>query len=114
MTPQQARALSAANEVRIGRARVLAQLRSGECTIAEALDHPSLQTCAVPRVIRALAGWGAVNTGRLLTRLHMRTTLHVSRLSPERRAELADAVEGCMRHPRPHRRTMRGPWAEAA
>jgi hypothetical protein len=68
MTPQHLEALDRANEIRIARAHLKADIRAGEMTVPEALNdqREMVATMKVADLLKAQERWGDKRTNRLL------------------------------------------------
>jgi hypothetical protein len=86
--------LSRANEIRLARARLKQQLRTGEARVEQILASPPecLGTATVLDLLLAVPKIGPVRASRLLTTARVSQTTIIRRLSQRQRAQLVDLL----------------------
>ena len=91
---QRMEALRKANDVRSARARLKAQLRSGEVALSDILldPPPCVHTAKVLDLVLAVPKYGRVKANRLLERCRVSSSKTVSGLTPRQRKELLDML----------------------
>lgn len=88
-------ALAGANVVRLERAQQRRLLRTGEITLAEALEHPAMQSMTVFNLLICQHRWGRDRAQRLLRsfdRYPVSESKRVRELTDRQRAELLWAM----------------------
>ncbi|MEO6702347.1 MAG: integration host factor, actinobacterial type [Jatrophihabitantaceae bacterium] len=98
LTPQQrAVALEKAAAARSVRARVRAELKAGELSLAELFDRSgsdqALATMRVTALLESLPGYGKVRAADLLAELRIASSRRVRGLGPNQRAALLARIE---------------------
>lgn len=91
--PQHLEALDRANEKRLAGAALKRRLKSGEVTIAEALNDPAAGHLRVEDLLRAMNRWGRVRAQALLAEEHVSVTKRVDALTDRQRAAIAGRVK---------------------
>lgn len=94
---QRLAALKKANEVRRWRAEVKRELKCGQRLLAPLLIpdlHERMETMRVFDLLCACPKIGRVKANAICRQLSVRPSIYLPRLSPPRRQQLVDAVEG--------------------
>jgi len=78
-------ALARANEIRLARSRVKRDLRAGRLTLADALEHPAVQTMTLAALLDAQERWGDVRVTAFLARLSISPSRRIGDLTPRQR-----------------------------
>lgn len=98
MTPEQrTRALAKAAEARKARSELLAKLKSGRLSLADALsrtDDDIVKKTRVAQVLRALPGYGPAKVTALMTTCGIEENRRVGGLGEQQRRKLLEAVGG--------------------
>ncbi len=95
-TPQHLRALQHANEVRIARADLKRQVRSGSVTAAVVVELCpwEAQTMAIGELLRTQQRWGHKRASGLLREHAISETRLIGKLTERQRVALAGALRG--------------------
>ena len=96
MTTQQAEALTKANEIRMDRARLKAEVHAGQTTVAEVLrEQPGrVESMKVAELLRAQYGWGEGRVRKALVAVNASRYLHVSELTDRQRTMICHFAGG--------------------
>jgi hypothetical protein len=86
---QRLNALAAANTVRLARANAFREVKAGTLDLADAFNHPSLQSCTVSRVVASQHRWGPARASKLLTRLRIHPGTRVGKLTDLQKRKLS-------------------------
>jgi hypothetical protein len=84
--------LDYANAIRMGRAQVKREIRSGEKSIGEALELECVQGMRVWDLLKAQRAWGPQKTARAMNDVRVGQFRKVENLSPRQRALVAEAT----------------------
>lgn len=98
LTPEQrAAALAKAADARAAMAAIKQRLRSGELTLAEALeqsDDPAIGKLKVVSLLESLPGLGKVKARRVMDEIGIADNRRVQGLGPQQRAALLEHLDG--------------------
>lgn len=92
-TTQRMTALAHANEIRLRRATLKDNIRTGQLKIADVLDDPAVQTAAVFDLLRAPHRMGPGKARLVLRMIGASATLRVAHLTNRQRHELLGILE---------------------
>lgn len=84
--------LQLANEVRLARSQVFADLKNGKVTLAQAFEHEALRTAQIYKVLRARHRWGEERVRRLLVRLGISETREVQFLTERQKERIIEEI----------------------
>lgn len=91
-TTQRMTALAHANEIRLRRAALKDNIRTGQLKIADILDDPAVQTAAVFDLLRAPHRMGPGKARLVLRMIGASATLQVAQLTDRQRQELLNIL----------------------
>jgi hypothetical protein len=87
-------ALDKGNAIRMGRAQVKREIRSGEKSIGEALELECVQGMCVWDLLKAQRAWGPQKTARVMNDVRVGQFRKVENLTSRQRALVAEATRG--------------------
>ncbi len=87
---QHMEALALANEVRLGRAQIKRELRTGEIPLSEAMVHPHISSMRTFDLLSAQRLWGKKRTHKVLSRAGVSAGRPVGDLTPGERRRLCE------------------------
>lgn len=93
---QRLASLDRANAIRFYRAALKRRMRAGLVDVAALVADPApeLQTMRVEKLLRAIPGWGATKTRKVLRELRISESKTLGGLSDRQRRELAARLHG--------------------
>lgn len=93
MSEQSLEALARANEIRLARARIKAQVRKGLLTIPQALTEDCVQTMSLFGLLRCQPRWGDNRTLTFLNQIPVSEIKPIGGLTDRQRQRITELLE---------------------
>ena len=91
--PQHIQALNLANRIRLARADLKRQVRAGNVSLSEALNHPDVGNMSVSELLQAQHRWGQGRTRKFLSSNGIGENRTIGRMTDRQKDLVAQGVE---------------------